>query len=731
MSSQFTETSRYASNQIDIAFRDDVSLDDLEEHTMSLRIDGDQHVTLGSSTEEFSRVTVIDLSNIEATRKRSLLNDFKILQDLNVHHFLKHKELYFDKANNTLYITYEKILDTPFESYINNKAREHGNIPEQDILIVLVQLLTMARYLSSLKLSNPEWVRYIFMPAHIYVSTMGILTFDYAACFEKALAKTINEDAYECLAPEFLVEPWGSSLRTYNLDITGTQSSEGLYDSDRSTPQEQSIICAYNNIIDTYNVQEGGSLLRGWERLQSFDERSLVWSIGYLVLRLCIYNRHEARHNQIPQASQDAVSMNSQLKVDGMMTDESIPSLVAIGLMEKVEDGILTQMTVEDDCNRDAVTAFLQRRIEDGKRHNYLTETRYIELDNSVPQEVCAIFEQYELHHVYSPTLIDFIGRALKANVEVRPLVSTLISEEVFFNALSDIAQFLEYRDSHGNTPLHFACAFGCDSFIYDKRNVLVYTKMGNDNMQSGSMIAAYMGHARCLKEVIKYEYNCRDSYGRTALMLAASQGHAECVHHCIMEAKQVDNNNKTAMIYAADNGHWEVVEILAPFESGRRPDDGEPAICVVTRKGYARCLRCLLDTEQEFLPEVLRIVTSHPAALGLKELSDEAVVKSASDNIVKNTNSPYYDESFLKPEHCSFIEFSPRDTDDERAKKIRGLFLIIKTHCRKVKLMHQWETEEEFVQKILDGRNIKYSAANSGQNLSEISSMYISFQEQ
>lgn len=727
MSSRFTETSRYANDRIDIAFRDDVSLDDLEEHTMSLRIDDDQHATLGSSTEEFSQVTVIDLSSIEAKRRSSLLSDFKILQDLHTRHFLKYKELYFDKTNSTLYITHEKVLDMPFESYMNSKVREHGDIPEQDILITLVQLLAMARYLSSLKLSNPEWVRYIFLPAHIYVSAMGILTFDYAACFEKALAKTISEDVYECLAPEFLVEPWGSSLRTYNFDITGTLSSGVLRDSDRTTPQDQSVVCAYDNIIDTYSAQGGGSLLRGWERLQSFDERSLVWSIGYLVLSMCIYSRREAQC-QSSQAPQDIASMSSQLKVDGMTADESIPSLVAIGLMEKVEEDTFAQTTAKHGRDGDAVTAFLQQRIEDGKRHSYLAETRYIELDNSVPQEVCAILDQYDLRSVYSLALIDFIGRALKASVEVRPLVSTLISEEVFFNALSDIAQFLEYRDSHGNTPLHFACAFGCDSFIYDKRNTLVYAKMGNDNMQSGSMIAAYMGHTKCLEEVVKYEYNCRDGYGRTALMLAASQGHVECVHHCIMEAKQVDNSNKTAMIYAAENGHWEVVEILAPFESGRRPDNGEPAICVVARKGDARCLRGLLDTEQEFLPEVLRIITSHPAALGLKELSDEALVKSASGNIVKNTSSPYYGESFLKPEHCSFVEFNPRDTDDERARKVRGLFLIVKTHCRRVKLMHQWETEEEFVQKVLDGRNVKYSATNSSQNLSEISSMYISF---
>lgn len=146
-----------------------------------------------------------------------------------------------------------------------------------------------------------------------------------------------------------------------------------------------------------------------------------MWSIGYLVLSMCIYSRREAQC-QSSQAPQDIASMSSQLKVDGMTADESIPSLVAIGLMEKVEEDTFAQTTAKHGRDGDAVTAFLQQRIEDGKRHSYLAETRYIELDNSVPQEVCAILDQYDLRSVYSLALIDFIGRALKASVEVRPL---------------------------------------------------------------------------------------------------------------------------------------------------------------------------------------------------------------------------------------------------------------------------------------------------------------------
>lgn len=721
MSSQFTNTDVYVDNPVDVSFRDDVSLDELEQYTVSLHVDDNQHAALRSLKEEFSRACVIDLSGIEVKRRNSLLSDFKILQDLDSRHLLKHKEWYFDSANSTLYVTYENNLDIPFERYMLSKVQEHGQVSERDILVFLVQLLAMTRYLSSLKLNNPEWVRYIFNPAHIYVSSMGILTFDHAACFEKALAKTISEDVYEYLAPEFLVEPWDSSMKTYDFDVTVARSSSGI-PCNRDVHQKQNVIYAHDNIIETYDMNESSTLLRGWERIQSFDERSLVWSIGYLILNMCLYGRSELHCSPTSQAP---LPVNSQLKVDGITVDEFVSSIVAVGLME---NDTPVQISAQDERDRDTVAAFLRRRIEDGKRRNCLAEMRYIDLDNSVPEEVCAILDQYGLHNAYSPALIDFIGRALKANVEVRPLVSTLISEELLFNVLADIAQALEYRDSHGNTPLHLACAYGCDLFICDRKNVLVYATVGNDNRQSGSMIAAYMGHSKCLKEVIRYEYNCRDGYGRTALMLAASQSHVECVHQCIMEVKQVDSSNKTALIYAAEGGHWEVVEILAPFESGRRPDNGMPAICIAARNGYARCLRSLLDTEQEFLPEVLEIIISHPAALKLKELSDEAVVESASGNMVKNTASPYCSDSFFKPEYCSFIEFNPQDTNDERAKKIRGLFLIVKTHCRKVKLMHQWETEEEFVQKVISRQDMKYSAANSSQNLSEISSMYISF---
>lgn len=724
MLSQSNKASVYVINTPDITFRDDVSLEELEKHTISLCIDNNQNVTMGSPGEKLSRASTIDLSGIDVKRRNSILTDFKVLQDLDSRHLLKHKEWYFDNESSILYVTYERVIDTPFGKYMEEKAKEHGTISERDVLIVIVQLLAMTRYLSSLKLRNPEWVRYIFNPDHIYVSSMGILTFDHAACFEKALAKTIDEDVYEFLAPEFLVEPWGSSMRAYNFDVTASRSSEVICDD--NTQREQSIISAHDNIVETYDMREGHLLLRGWERMQSFDERSLVWSIGYLALNMCIHNRQEIQCSPThKESSQSLPSTAQQLKVDGITSDEFIPSMIAVSL---IDVDVSAQMNAGTEHDRDAITAFLRQRIEDGKRLNCLAKTRYIELDNSVPAEVCAIFDQYDLHNAYSPFLIDLIGRALKASVEVRPLVSTLISEEVLFNVLADIAQFLEYRDSHGNTPLHLACAYGCDSFICNKRNVLVYAQIGNDNRQSGSMIAAYMGHGRCLEEVIKYEYGCRDGHGRTALMLAASRGHVECVHQCIMEVKQVDNDNKTALIYAVENGHWEVVDILAPFESGRRPDNGEPAICIAAKKGYARSLRTLLDTEQEFLPEVLRIITSHPAALGLKELSDELLVKSASGNIVKNTMSPYYGESFFKPECCNFIEFNPQDTDDERARKIRGLFLIVKTHCRKVKLMHYWETEEDFVEKVLSGQDLKYSATNSNQNLSEISSMYISF---
>lgn len=724
MSSRSNRASVYVTDTSDITFRNDVSLEELEKHAISLYIDDNQTVTLGSSIEKPSRASIINLSGIDMKRRNSILNDFKTLQDLNSRHLLKHKEWYFDNESNILYVTYEKNVDIPLRKYMEKKAKEHGTISERDIFIVIVQLLAMTRYLSSLKLTNPEWVRYIFNPDHIHISPMGILTFDHAACFEKALAKTINEKVYEFLAPEFVIEPGSSSMRAYNFDNTAIRSSENIYD--KSTQKDNNMVFAQDNVIQTYDIQGGDSLLPGWERMQSFDERSLVWSIGCLVLNMCIYNRPEIQcTTSYNKGLQSSSTVNQQLKVDGITSDEFIPSMVAVSLMDV---DVSAQMNAETENDRNEIAAFLRQRIEDGKRINCLAKTRYMELDNSVPTEVCAIFDQYDLHNIFSAFLVDFIGRALKVNIEVRPLISTLISEEALFNVLADIAQFLEYRDSHGNTPLHLACAYGCDSFICDKRNILVYAKIGNDNNQSGSMIAAYMGHSECLRETIKYEYGCRDGCGRTALMLAASRGHVECVHQCIMEVKQVDNDNKTALIYAVENGHWEVVDILAPFESGRRPDSGEPAICIAARKGYARSLRTLLDTEQEFLPEVLHIITSHPAALSLKGLSDEGVVESASGNIIKNTTSPYYGESFFKPECCKFIEFNQDDTDEERAKKIRGLFLIVKTHCRKVKLMHYWETEEEFVEKVLTGQDLKYSVANSNQNLSEISSMYISF---
>lgn len=130
--------------------------------------------------------------------------------------------------------------------------------------------------------------------------------------------------------------------------------------------------------------------------------------------------------------------------------------------------------------------------------------------------------------------------------------------------------------DANGNSPLHYAAAFGHDQvvklLVSSDNNVLKATHGNEQEVVSPLHLAAYYGHVNVVLFLAQYaEYlinlDIADNQGRTALELAAFQGNSECQRALQIQGARATQknlyNNRTALHAAACHGHTKCMQLL------------------------------------------------------------------------------------------------------------------------------------------------------------------------
>lgn len=156
--------------------------------------------------------------------------------------------------------------------------------------------------------------------------------------------------------------------------------------------------------------------------------------------------------------------------------------------------------------------------------------------------------------------------------------------------------------NNEGVTPLMEACING------NLYAVCILLKFGanvevRDAHGTTAAMFASNGHPRILEELIARhcDFNARDIYGGTSLMLASLKGFESCVRLLIQHGADVnskDNKCRSPIIFAASKDQLRVVEMLleANCDPNSRDNQCRTPLIVAASSGYDRIVRLLLQ---------------------------------------------------------------------------------------------------------------------------------------
>ncbi|KAK0417541.1 hypothetical protein QR680_013070 [Steinernema hermaphroditum] len=139
-----------------------------------------------------------------------------------------------------------------------------------------------------------------------------------------------------------------------------------------------------------------------------------------------------------------------------------------------------------------------------------------------------------------------------------------------------------------------------------DMLHHLTRQQFGEKNTESWTSLlyGAYLGHENVCSDVLCVNpsiLNCRDSYGRSAIMLAAACGNVSLVKRFLTLGGKVnysDINERTALHYAVINKQHSIVELLLEWKADPNRVDVEQMTptAIAASLEYARIFEALLE---------------------------------------------------------------------------------------------------------------------------------------
>lgn len=310
--------------------------------------------------------------------------------------------------------------------------------------------------------------------------------------------------------------------------------------------------------------------LVGWYSIRNMDENILSW--GYPPVFFTI-NRHKTSSSIDPEAPLPlnltvSVSKNRRQSAWNMFRDNS---LLRLWDLKSTEKATVFLAWYEPEINLLKIDFSNRIPYQNGELKHYATNLS-IGIKSMKNDGFPILFvwkdSQFVPPHSFAEEYKDLFHSVIFGRKKM------LLNKEIH-------ASLLEKKDIFGNTPIHYAAAFGKKEILNLLLSQGANVNAKNKNRMTPLLLASAAGHDDIVQLLLqsKANINARDREGRTALHYASYNGYQTIVEKLLKHkahSNTKDTFNWSPLLYAIDANHDSLVPLLAEHEKGNLRTDKE-----------------------------------------------------------------------------------------------------------------------------------------------------------